>query len=64
MPPEKISDNNPHLELMEEKGWAFVQTNGFGKYGAPYVDHDYAEEFENTPEGHPRSDQELRIISW
>lgn len=56
---DNISERNPHLEQMKEQGWAFVQTNGHGKYGAPHCDPDYAEATETGA-----STDESRIISW
>lgn len=42
---DDISDNNPGLEEMRERGWAWLQrsrqTDGW-KYGAPYTDDAYA----------------------
>lgn len=69
-----ISDRNPSLEEMWERGWAWVSTNRHGKYGAPHTDDDYAADQvrryhndEEEEEPRPRFDQtdhELRVISW
>ena len=72
---DSISENNPHLAEMRERGWAWVATNGFGAYGAPHTDDEQAQEQEERyhqdeetcwedPEEIRFSQQELRIISW
>lgn len=72
---DSISERNPDLEEMRERGWAWIATNGLGKYGAPHTSDEYAqdqverhhqdEETEwDDPEEIRFSTEELRIISW
>ena len=40
---DNISENNPDLDEMKERGWAWIQRNEVtGKHGAPYTDDEYA----------------------
>lgn len=72
---DSISERNPHLDEMRERGWAWIATNSYGKYGAPHTDDEYAaqqveryHQDEETdwedPEEIRFSQQELRIITW
>lgn len=72
---DNISDRNPDLDEMEERGWAWLQRSPDGtgsyKYGAPYADDDWAVdavERHHTSDidesEHSTSQQELLIVSW
>lgn len=74
---EDISDNNPNLDEMQERGWAWLQRSrklpeGW-KHGAPYTDDDYATEAAKRLHEEERDDPdkystppttELIIVSW
>ena len=57
-----LSEHNPDHDRIKEQGWAFIQTNTFGKYGAPYAD---ANSPASGPTDRPQNPgEELRIIHW
>lgn len=74
---EPISENNPDLDEMRERGWAWIQRSTItGKHGAPYTDDWYAtamvrsnhpeesEDEENIDTSELSIRQELLIVWW
>jgi len=67
---DSISERNPDLDEMKERGWAWLQRSKVSKTcGAPYTDDEYAmnavqvhREEGKTDEGIPT--QELIIVWW
>lgn len=54
-----FNEDNPQLEEIREKGWCFIQRSKVtGEYGAPYIDHRYAE----VTEKERPDDQEVLIL--
>lgn len=39
---DSISENNPYLDKMQERGWAWIIKSADDKYGAPFTDDGYA----------------------
>jgi len=68
---DDISESNPCLEEMKERGWAWVQRSTVSdEYGAVYTDDEYAADavrrfYEDEGGGGLGSHhQELLIVSW
>ena len=72
---DNISERNPDLEEMRERGWAWIAVNGHAKHGAPHTDDSYAarQVHRHHPSDDPEYDpdeygsmtyQELRIVSF
>lgn len=63
----KISERNPYLDEMQERGWAWVHVSADGdKYGAPHTDDEHAARAveRHSDPSNIAYQQELRIISF
>jgi len=61
-----ISQNNPHLDEMKERGWAWIQRNEItGEYGAPYTDDEYAaKKVKDDIQFHSPINKDKLLIVW